>query len=335
MPLLDFEALTAPIPGEQPAGVRLPPDVRKKMEDARKEFEPNPDDPSQPPIPKKPEWGTIVNLATNSLASSSKDLLAAVRLVEALTKQESFAGLQDGIHLLRLLLTDCWDRVHPLIEEPDDLEYRTGPIQWLCDRESGAWFPIAVEKLPLLRINGKVVCLADCKAGQIDGESLTADAIRNGEPVSDTIKAEIEACLTEINELDQALGEKMAEHAPAFGGLKDVIVECKRYLDHLRGPATDDDGGGEEPAQESGGETTGAKKTGGGASRADAYRQLATLAENLSRIEPHSPIPDLLRWAVHLGGLPFRDLIQEFVREPSVLQDIRRQFGIKEPEATQ
>jgi type VI secretion system protein ImpA len=65
------------------------------------------------------------------------------------------------------------------------------------------------------------------------------------------------------------------------------------------------------------------------------YRQLARLADDLARMEPHSPIPDLLRWAVKLGAMPFRELIQELVREPGVLADVRRQFGIAEPEAQQ
>lgn len=111
-PLLDFDALTAPIPGDQPAGVRLALDVRKKLEEARKDFEPHPEDPSQPPIPKTPDWSGIIRLASDNLAERSKDLLAAVRLVEALTKRDGFAGLRDGVHLLRLLLTDCVNPRH-------------------------------------------------------------------------------------------------------------------------------------------------------------------------------------------------------------------------------
>src|ERR1022692_1846917 len=99
-PILDLAALTAPIPGEQPAGVRLPADAKKKMEDARKEFEPNPDDPSKPPNPKKPDWPAIIKVASDSLTKTSKDLLAAARLTEAVTKRDGFAGLREGLQLL-------------------------------------------------------------------------------------------------------------------------------------------------------------------------------------------------------------------------------------------
>lgn len=332
-PLLDFEALTAPIPGEQPAGVRLLPDVRKKLEDARKDFEPHPDDPSQPPIPKKPDWSAIVRLAGDSLAEKSKDLLAAVRLIEALTKRDGFTGLRDGVHLLRLLLTDAWDRVHPLIEGPDDLEYRAGPIQWLFDRESGAWFPLAVEKLPLLKLGDQDVCLRDCKDGKLNGQPLAIETIRAAQPATATIAAEVADALADLKALDQALSEKMADQAPSLAGLLDVLTDCKRFLDTL---SVADSEAATEGTNEAG---DGAAQTrtsspGGKAGRTEMYRQLARLADDLSAMEPHSPIPDLLRWAVKLGAMPFRELIQELVQEPAVLADIRRQLGIKQEEPT-
>ncbi len=336
-PLLDFDSLTAPIAGDQPAGVRLPLDVRKKMEDARKDFEPHPDDPSQPPIPKTPDWSAIVRLASDNLTEKSKDLLAAVRLVEAITKRDGFPGLRDGVHLLRLLMTDCWDRVHPLIEEPSDIEYRAGPLQWLCDRESGAWFPSAVEKLPLLKVGGLTASVLDCKNGQIDGQPLTTDAMKAAEPATPELAGEIAEALKEFAALEQALVEKMANEAPSLSGLTDVLKDCKRYLDLLQ---TAGAGDGAEGSSEATGGTGGSGDSGGAApagkkSRGDTYRQLARLADELATMEPHSPIPDLLRWAVKLGAMPFRELIQELVQEPAVLADIRRQLGIKEPEATQ
>jgi type VI secretion system protein ImpA len=334
MPLLDFAELTAPIPGEQPAGIRLPPDVRKKLEDARKEFEPHPDDPSQPPIPKKPDWSGIVRLASESLTQNSKDLLAVVRLVEAMAHRDQFAGLRDGLHLMRLMLTDCWDRIHPLVEEPGDIEYRAGPVQWLTDTEGGAWFPAALSKLPFLKIGDQDACLTDCKDGKLNDQPLSTDTIRAGAPLTPTIGEEIGECLTELDALDQILTEKMADQAPSMGGIRDVLAGCKRFIDHLH--SSSEAPAGEEGAVETsaGGEQV-AVRTGGGTSRADVYRLLARLADDLARMEPHSPIPDLLRWAVKLGNMPFRELIQELVREPGVLADIRRQLGIPETEGSQ
>lgn len=333
-PLLDFAALTAPLEGDHPAGVRLPLETRRKMEDARKDFEPNPDDPSAPPIPKAPDWSGVIRSATESLSSTSKDLLAAVRLVEALSRRDGFAGLRDGLHLLKLLCTECWDRVHPLIEEPDDMEYRAGPIQWLCEPEGGAWFPPALAKFPLLRIGGAEASYTDCKNLVLDGQTLSVEALAAAEPAMPTLPEEVTAALSDLDELDKVLTEKMADQAPSLGGLRDVVAGCKRYLDNLRGPTGEGQAGADGEVAATGGQVE-TQKRAGGSSRADMYRQLARLADDLARMEPHSPIPDLLRWAVKLGAMPFRELIQELVREPGVLADVRRQFGIAEPEAQQ
>ena len=69
--ILDFEALLVPIPGDNPAGIKLPPDRRRKIEDARKEFEANPDDPSGSPIPKKPDWPGIIRQSSEILSEDS------------------------------------------------------------------------------------------------------------------------------------------------------------------------------------------------------------------------------------------------------------------------
>src|SRR5438874_721981 len=95
-PVLDIEPLLAPIPGEHPAGGRTPLTLRQKMEAARKEFEPNPEDPSKPPVPKRPEWPAIVKMTKDILTGTSKDLEVALRLTEAVTKIHGFAGLRDG-----------------------------------------------------------------------------------------------------------------------------------------------------------------------------------------------------------------------------------------------
>ncbi len=328
--VLDFPILTAPLDGEQTAGVRLPADLKKKMEDARKEFEPHPDDPSKPPILKKPDWSGIIKLATETLAKQSKDLLAAARLVEALAKRDGFAGLREGLKLLRLLATDCWDRMHPIIEGPEDVDVRAGPFQWLTDAEGGAWFPASVRRLPLLRVGSQTASLQDCRAGKLGDQPLSNETIQASSPVTPTTVADIAECLQELDQLDKILVERMsAQHAPSLGGLRDVLSECQTILSHLHVAAAPPEA---VPAPDAKGAAPGTpKKADALTNRNEAYQQLALLAENLAKMEPHSPIPDLLRWAVKLGKMSFRELLDELVREPNVLADIRRQFGI-EPE---
>src|SRR5581483_11469050 len=98
MPPLDFDALLTPIPGENPAGQPLPFAVRQDLEMGRREV----DDPDLPPEDqKKADWRLVARVAQEALQNTTKDLLVAARLTEALVKLGGFAGARDGLRLLR------------------------------------------------------------------------------------------------------------------------------------------------------------------------------------------------------------------------------------------
>ena len=65
------------------------------------------------------------------------------------------------------------------------------------------------------------------------------------------------------------------------------------------------------------------------ATREDIYQELATAASALERLEPHSPVPFLVRRAVELVRLPFPLLMQELIRDANVLSEMNRELGIK------
>src|SRR4051794_20166144 len=106
-PVLNVEELLAPIPGDDPAGQSLPFAIRQQLEESRKEINPADfaeDDPTRPSEPKWADWAIIERLAQETLVGTSKDLLVAARLTEALLKQHGFGGLADGLTLMRRLL---------------------------------------------------------------------------------------------------------------------------------------------------------------------------------------------------------------------------------------
>src|SRR5262249_4555492 len=136
--LLDFATLVAPIPGENPAGSPVPLTLRQKLEAMRKEFEPHPDNPSLPPVPKKPDWQGIERLAQETLINTSKDLETTFRLAEALVKLHGVVGLRDSLHLLNELAAQCWDRFHPTPEEGEGMEVRAERFYWITEPDKGA-----------------------------------------------------------------------------------------------------------------------------------------------------------------------------------------------------
>src|SRR5262249_17516582 len=116
-PILEIEALLAPIPGDNPAGEPVPFDFRKELDEARKEVNPEsyPEDAPRRPELKRADWPEILRLGQEILTEKSKDLMTAARLTEALVKLHGFPGCRDGLQLLRRLLDDCWDRLNPVI----------------------------------------------------------------------------------------------------------------------------------------------------------------------------------------------------------------------------
>ena len=143
-PLLDLDALLAPIPGDDPAGSSVPFATREKLEEDRKEISPDDysaDDPRRPDQPKRADWPSIARLARETLMATSKDLMVAARLVEAITQTGGFVGLRDGLTLLQRMADEAWDRIRPPIEEPGDLEVRAAPFFWLDDADRGGVVP--------------------------------------------------------------------------------------------------------------------------------------------------------------------------------------------------
>ena len=143
--MLDLDALIAPIPGDSPAGGSVPFAVREKLEEYRKEV--NPDDFDARTTrcgrrrPRRPTGRRSSRVAQETLTDTSKDLLVAAQAVEALTREHGFGGLRDGLRLMRRLVAECWDRLKPAIESEDDLEVRAAPFYWLDDADRGARFP--------------------------------------------------------------------------------------------------------------------------------------------------------------------------------------------------
>src|SRR5258708_40271741 len=108
-PLIDIDALLAPISAETPAGDDLPYDVRLKLDEYRKIVE----GAERAEDNKEAEWDKVIEVAQETLKHKTKHLRPAARLTEALVRQNhqgkivGYAGLRDGLQLLRRLVDEC------------------------------------------------------------------------------------------------------------------------------------------------------------------------------------------------------------------------------------
>ena len=143
-PTINVEELLKPIPGSSPSGKNAR-DVRDydSLKEARREEEALNQGVWTRDI-KVADWQKVIQVGTRILSEESKDLEVAVWLLEGLVKRHGFAGLRDGLKVLRELHTTYWDNFHPIIED-GDREIRTGRIEVL-----NKLLPSAIKFVPLI-----------------------------------------------------------------------------------------------------------------------------------------------------------------------------------------
>jgi type VI secretion system protein ImpA len=327
--LLDFDALVAPIPGDNPAGEDLPFEARRKLDEDRQEI----DNPDQPEASKKADWPGVVRVAQDTLTRTSKHLRPAARLTEALVKLHGFAGLRDGLRLLRRLVEEGWDRLIPPIAEPDDLEVRAADLHWLDEAERGARFPYTVRFVPVFGATPELSLFDMQRSRDGQGGMPWGDfqkIIQESKLSSfQTYTEDLEEALQEIDSLAKALNAKMQSAAPAMVGLRQAIGECHALMKQINAQYNPVQAAAAEVGEGQDGAEGGKGVVGQIRSREEAYRQLAAAAAILRQIEPHSPIPYLVDRCISLGALPFPELIRELVRDSSVIEELNRIMGIK------
>src|SRR5262245_43693668 len=110
---LSIEPLLEPVPGPDPAGLPVAyTEFRapcKEVQTDHNAADYGPGTPANQEPARKADWSKVIDLATKTVTRESKDLEVAGRLPLALAQVHRFSGLRDGLHLMRLMVDQCWD----------------------------------------------------------------------------------------------------------------------------------------------------------------------------------------------------------------------------------
>jgi type VI secretion system protein ImpA len=366
--LPDTEALLAPIPGAEPAGISMRYDpLYLGVTQARHE-----DDASLPmgewerPL-KKADWKAVAASCSQLLGKHSKDFQAAAWLCEAWVHLHQMDGFNAAVDVLTGLVERFWDTAHPQIEDGDD-DARVATFIWMNEN-----LPLTLKlHVSLLHLPDRApsaVSLADWDQALIadnqkaDGskpnpaggnpltrEELTASASGKNLMALITLQTRLEIATAKWDALARLLDDRMRTNPPSVARVGEMLRRMERAVTSLiDGRAPVPPVAGEPPAQTS---TSSHQEqnmdaaaprqedipasqgpvlhAGPITSREDAYRMLEAVAAYLEKAEPHSPTPYLVKRAVTWGRMSLADLMQEVVREEG---DITRYFsllGIKE-----
>jgi type VI secretion system protein ImpA len=264
MPVAD--ELLLPIPGDNPSGVNLySTALFEQVREARRQDDTGPQGLWEHEI-KLADYDAVLRLTGNALATQTKDLFLACWLAEALLNKQSFAGLNDGLNLIRGLIEKFWDTLYPEVED-GDAEFRASPLDWFGNYLEPAkgsspalavkMLPIATDKLNWLRYSESRTVPTQDEAAASDGKRTAREkALAEGKlapeladgSIDQSPKAfyaqlykDISNSLQGLKALETLANEKFGDSAPSFrnlrGGLTEVattvgiILKKKRELE--------------------------------------------------------------------------------------------------------
>ena len=356
-PIIDIEALLAPISDESPSGEYLRySGIYDEINEERRE-----DDAlaiGDAGTLKTANFKKVIDLSIATLTKQSKDLQIVAWLAEALIKEHGWVGLRDGLKLMSGLQDEFWESLYPEIDE-GDMEGRANAIAWF-DREAA--FAI---KYSAITVDGYGLAgLEDSKRFDIPDslDALGTEEKKKVEALKAQVKKEnrtttaqwtkavaqsrrafyeelnvtIEECKAEIKELDRVVEERFDRNqAPGLSELKKQIETIQRETNKLLelrrseepDPLDEDELDGSSGSAS--GEKSGAKGSSSGVvqNRRDALKKLAQLAEFFKRTEPHSPVSYLINRAVRWGNMPLESWLQDVIKDPNILGQIRQTLG--------
>jgi type VI secretion system ImpA family protein len=252
-PVLDIEVLLKPIPGDNPAGESL---MYSGLHDEIREARRAEDDFAQGEWKRETkvaDWRRVEALAAEALATRTKDLQVCAWLAEALVKLHGFAGLRDGLRLMRGLHELYWDNLYPE-EDEGDLEARANTISWM-ERQAA----LALKEVPLTRGAGGQAYgyiqweesnalnvgpevnseLAEERRRRAADESkiTSEDWLKAKQTTPRAFYEAAHATLGECWEYFQALERQLDEHyrnqAPAMGELKKALDDVRGVVDKI------------------------------------------------------------------------------------------------------
>jgi type VI secretion system protein ImpA len=366
--VVDLNALLAPISGDKPAGgsVRYA-GVYDAIQEARRADDELPMGDWQREA-KTADWLTVINLSTEALANKSKAVQLGVLLAEALVKRHGFAGLRDGLRVLRGLQETFWDGLYPEVED-GDLELRAGPLEWLNQK-----LPGCIQNIPLTQGNKPYSYYHWEESRRVDNlgrqdpsalQAATAEGKITGEQfdgaVGTTERSFYEGTCEDLNQskeelskLESVLDGNFGRDAPSFLGIRKAIDDCHALVSPIiKKKREQDPNYRPEPTGQSGTESIAVGPASDGAmevkavaasgamtwssepkSREEAFQRLVVIANYLKRVEPQHPVSYLLERAVRWTKMPLEDWLGEVVRNDDVLKHLHDTLGIKAKEGT-
>jgi len=273
---------------------------------------------------EEPDWDEVASLATG-LIGRSRDLRVAAHLATAWMRTGGMPGWAAGLGLIRGLLENHWDHVHPQLDAEDDNDptARVNAVAAIANplgllgyfRNTPFVQSPRLGRFSLrdLRIaNGTLKSEGDGALPSLtEIEASCLDCAE--EELSEALDA-VTRILDDAKAIDQVFDDRIGTAGPDLKPLLSDSYELKKFLEsqvQRRNPAAAGDGEGDGDASEGAAPATRASVPGRIESAQDVMRRIDEICDYYARAEPSSPVPLLLRRAQRLVGKNFLDLLRD------------------------
>lgn len=294
---------------------------------------------------QEPDWDKVTS-AAEALLTRTKDLRVAVHLTAARTRRLGLAGWAAGLGLVRGLLEQYWDDLHPQLDADDgnDPTARANAVMPLGDPQSTLGyfrtttfvqsprlgrFSLRDLRVAMGAINASPSADGTPAPTLVDLEACCMDCPDEQLPESAAMLAvahEHALCITAL------LREKLGTASPDMGHLCGDIEELKKFVDaqlmrRFPDRVTDGSASAEATPDSHGDPMDQAQHSAHGkiTGHDAVIRHIDEICEYYERVEPSSPVPILLKRARRLVGKSFVEVLKDIA--PGGLMELQMLSG--------
>jgi type VI secretion system protein ImpA len=367
--VFDLDRFLSPISSAAPAGSDIRTDfspqstyfalkdaqarARAEERKRREAYEDQPDTNFRPE-----DWDPVVTYSEEVLTAKAKDLEVAAWFLEALLRLHGFAGIRDGLTLIRELAERYWDEVFPRPDE-DGLATTVAPIAALNGVDGPGTLIWPISNIPITGSQPWGVwhyrqaqsldgADADEKERRVAEGGVTLEMFESA--VSQTPTSHFVDLLHDLDQARQEL-QKLTEFlddrcgadesgfpiAPSTTAINDALAEALQTVRAVTAGLILETESPEETAAPGAAAPTTSGAVGGAIigdhtamSREQAFKSILQLADYFKKTEPHSPVAYLLEKAVRWGKMPLPRLLRELIKDDPMLAELFRVMGVSE-----
>jgi type VI secretion system protein ImpA len=283
------------------------------------------------------KWAEAAERGIAILTDQWKNLDVAALLIQALARTNGVGGLHFGYRVVSGLLRQYWDE----LSSSWGGDYTTG-LKTLSDLNSTLLAPLRREALAdgssgtvlfyQYLVTQKLSALSpEERDSQVSLGALTMKDVeqrvaQTGDAFYERLMADLSGAGTAIGDTVTFLSEKLKEAGqpyavPATSSITELLEDIERVVKALlgdrllmaaeqaSGQAVGPEGAPSSPLGDANGPRS---QPGRPASREDALRQLADIADSLEKLEQQSLVPVVIRYGIWLGKLDSRQFFAYF-----------------------